>query len=82
MYPIRTPLVRCKIGIIIFLLIIIRKDKEVKDMDNKGVKCDVCECRFNAGCNKCTLETIEVTHMKTGEDCVSTPHFCKSFAKK
>lgn len=22
-------------------------------MDNKGVKCDVCECRFNAGCNKC-----------------------------
>ena len=51
-------------------------------MDNKGGKCDVCECRYNAGCNKCSLDTIEVTHAKTGDDCVSTPHFCKSFVKK
>lgn len=51
-------------------------------MNNKGVKCDVCECIHNAECNQCTLDTIEVTHQKTGPDSIATPHFCKSFTKR
>ena len=52
-------------------------------MENKGVKCDVCECVHNtAGCG-CDRSVIEVTH-----DCSCTnqqiqdPHFCKSYEKK
>ena len=51
-------------------------------MENKGVKCDVCECVHNtAGCG-CDRSVIEVTH-----DCSCTnqqiqdPHFCKSYEK-
>ncbi len=51
-------------------------------MENSGVKCDVCECIHNCCSNKCKLDTIEVTHMQTGADSVSTPHFCKSYQSK
>ena len=51
-------------------------------MENTGVKCDVTECVYNACHDKCKLDKIEVTHMKTGEDCVTTPHFCKSYEHK
>lgn len=51
-------------------------------MDNRGVKCDVCECLHNTQCNGCTLDKIEITHQKTGDNAVNTPHFCKSFIKK
>ena len=46
------------------------------------VKCNVCECAHNGGCNCCTLERIEITHEKTGENAISVPHFCKSFKQK
>lgn len=51
-------------------------------MSNSGVKCNVCECTYNANGNICDLPCIEVTHEKTGEDAVVTPHFCKSYKKK
>ncbi len=51
-------------------------------MENIGVKCDVCECLHNEGCNRCTLSTIEVTHEQTSANAVATPHFCKSFTQK
>lgn len=51
-------------------------------MENSGVKCNVCECVHNVECNKCNLSTIEVTHEKTGEGAVATPHFCKSYQCK
>ena len=51
-------------------------------MENKGVKCDVKECLHNYEANKCRLDTIEVTHMCTGDDCVSVPHFCKSYESR
>ena len=51
-------------------------------MENTGVKCDVTECLYNCCQNKCSLEKIEVTHMKTSADSMSTPHFCKSYEKK
>lgn len=53
-------------------------------MDNNcKVKCNVCECVHNA-CNEngCNLSCIEITHEKTGDDVVATPHFCKSYCKK
>lgn len=51
-------------------------------MENVGVKCDVAECIYNCCNNKCSLEKIEVTHMKTGPDSMAVPHFCKSYEKK
>ena len=51
-------------------------------MENPGVKCNVCECAYNVKSEKCSLTSINVTNEKTGSDCVSTPHFCKSFQKK
>ena len=52
-------------------------------MENKGVKCDVCECVHNTAGWGCDRSVIEVTH-----DCSCTnqqiqdPHFCKSYEKK
>ena len=51
-------------------------------MENQGVRCDVSECMYNAQCSKSTLDKIEVTHQKTGENAINTPHFCKSFTDK
>lgn len=51
-------------------------------MENQGVKCCVNKCRYNCCDNKCTLEKIEITDMKTGANCVETPHFCKSYEEK
>lgn len=51
-------------------------------MSNSGVKCNVCECAYNASNNMCELACIEVTHEKTGADAVATPHFCKSYKQK
>lgn len=51
-------------------------------MENIGVKCDVAECMYNCQNNKCSLEKIEVTHMKTSPDSMAVPHFCKSYEKK
>ena len=43
-----------------------------------NVKCNVCDLL-----NKDATEYfIEITHEKTGDDVVATPHFCKSFCKK
>ena len=56
--------------------------EEVTAMENQGVRCDVSECMYNAQCSKCTLDKIEVTHQKTGENAINTPHFCKSFTEK
>ncbi len=51
-------------------------------MKNAGVKCNVCECMYNGGCNDCTLQTIEITHEKTGANAMGHPHFCKSYQQK
>ncbi|MBS7307276.1 MAG: DUF1540 domain-containing protein [Eubacteriales bacterium] len=51
-------------------------------MENSGVTCNVVECAYNVGNNKCKLATIEVTHEKTSPDAMSTPHFCKSYQMK
>ncbi len=49
---------------------------------NCKVKCNVCECIHNANSETCSLETIEISHECTGDNCVSIPHFCKSYCKK
>lgn len=51
-------------------------------MENKGVCCNVSECMYHAGEDKCTLDKIAVSHDKTSEDSISIPHFCKSYEKK
>ncbi|MFI3141352.1 MAG: DUF1540 domain-containing protein [Clostridia bacterium] len=50
-------------------------------MNNKGVKCNVCECEYNVNNCGCCLDTVEITHEKTGADAIATPHFCKSYKK-
>lgn len=50
-------------------------------MENKGVKCDVCDCvhnMCNCGCDKAV---IEVTGETSATNSVCDPHFCKSFEK-
>ncbi len=62
---------------------IIRGRKGMNDiMENCGVCCNVHECMYHAGNDKCSLDKIHVTHEKTGADSVSVPHFCKSYEKK
>ncbi len=51
-------------------------------INNCKVKCNVCECVHNDSANSCNLNCIEISHEKTGDNCVQTPHFCKSFCKK
>ncbi len=51
-------------------------------MNNAGVVCTVCECVHNASCNKCNLQTIEVTNEKTTANAVAIPHFCKNFQQR
>lgn len=51
-------------------------------MGNQGVKCNVRECIHHESDCKCRLDTIEVTHEKTGANAVATPHFCKSYEEK
>ncbi len=51
-------------------------------MDNKGVCCDVVECAYNSNCEKCTLDTVEITNQKTNANAMNVPHYCKSFKKK
>lgn len=51
-------------------------------MNNTGVNCNVCECKHNTECCKCSLPVIEVTHNAAQMQAVETPHFCKSYEKK
>ena len=54
-------------------------------MENKGVICDVSECRYNVDCCKCNLPQIKVTEHCAAGSCsqqVETPHFCQSYEKK
>lgn len=51
-------------------------------MTNQGVCCNVCECVHYSDSNKCKLEKVDITHQKTGDDVVATPHFCKSYEEK
>ena len=55
-------------------------------MENKGVICDVSECRYNVDCCKCNLPQIKVTEHCASGSCtaqqVETPHFCQSYQKK
>ncbi|GJN65726.1 MAG TPA: DUF1540 domain-containing protein [Candidatus Faecalibacterium intestinipullorum] len=53
-------------------------------MENKGVICDVCECRYNVGSCKCDLPQIKVTEHcdSCATQQMETPHFCQSFEKK
>ncbi len=51
-------------------------------MTNNGVKCNVCECMYHKEENKCSLDTIQVSHEKTSADSIAIPHFCKSYEKK
>ena len=58
-------------------------DKEVINMENIGVTCDVCACCHNVDGCKCDLPQIKVT-----EQCscttqqVETPHYCQSYEEK
>ena len=45
-------------------------DREVINMENIGVTCDVCECSHNV--SGCTCDTQQV----------ETPHYCQSYEKK
>ena len=60
--------------------------REVIKMENKGVICDVSECRYNVDCCKCNLPQIKVTEHCASGSCaaqqVETPHFCQSYQKK
>lgn len=60
--------------------------REVITMENKGVICDVSECRYNVDCCKCNLPQIKVTEHCASGSCgsqqVENPHFCQSYEKK
>ena len=43
-------------------------DREVINMENIGVTCDVCECSHNV--SGCDTQQVE------------TPHYCQSYEKK
>ena len=52
-------------------------------MENTGVTCDVCECRYNVEACKCDLPQIKVTEQCTcSSQQVDTPHYCQSYEKK
>lgn len=51
-------------------------------LNNCKVKCTVCECTHNDCQENCMLNSIEITHEKTGADAIMTPHYCKSFCKR
>lgn len=44
---------------------------------NKGVGCEVCECKFNVAGTNCSLDKIHVGCAR-GDNCTC----CDSFAKK
>ena len=44
---------------------------------NKGVNCDVCNCKYNINGCKCKLDTISVT--MAGEE---YRHFCGSYKER
>ena len=58
-------------------------DREVINMENIGVTCDVCECSHNVSGCKCELPQIKVTEQCTcNTQQVETPHYCQSYEKK
>ena len=58
-------------------------DREVINMENIGVTCDVCECSHNVSGCKCDLPQIKVTEQCTCDtQQVETPHYCQSYEKK
>ena len=58
-------------------------DREVINMENIGVTCDVCECCHNVSGCKCDLPQIKVTEQCTCDtQQVETPHYCQSYEKK
>ena len=59
------------------------RNREVINMENIGVTCDVCECSHNVGGCKCNLPQIKVTEQCTcTTQEVETPHYCQSYEKK
>ena len=58
-------------------------DREVINMENIGVTCDVCACRPTARDCKCELPQTKVTEQCTCDtQQVETPHYCQSYEKK
>ena len=58
-------------------------DREVINMENIGVTCDVCECCHNVSGCKCDLAQIKVTEQCTCDtQQVETPHYCQNYEKK
>ena len=58
-------------------------DREVINMENIGVTCDVCECSHNVSGCKCDLPQIKVTEQCTCDtQQVETLHYCQSYEKK
>ncbi len=52
---------------------------------NKGVRCNVDECKFNKNNCECSKEVIEVSRgqdLNKNEKPLEEPHFCKSYCKK
>ena len=57
-------------------------DREVINMENIGVTCDVCECSHNVSGCKCDLTQIKVTEQCTCDtQQVETPHYCRATRK-
>jgi hypothetical protein len=51
---------------------------------NKGVKCNVRDCKFNRQGCECAKEMIEVSRgldLPEQEKPLQSPHFCKSYEK-
>jgi hypothetical protein len=54
--------------------------KEVINMDNAGVKCEVCECMHNNGECKCELSEITITEGNAAaSQNVEIPHYCQNY---
>ena len=51
---------------------------------NKGVKCNVRDCKYNRQGCECAREMIEVSRgqdLSKEEKPLESPHFCKSYEK-
>ena len=49
---------------------------------NRGVKCNVYDCKYNIQNCECAKETIEVSRgqdLSSNENPLESPHFCKSY---
>lgn len=57
--------------------------REVNQMENTHVICDVCGCVYNEGGHACNLTEIKITEQcKNCAGGVDNPHYCQSYEKR